>query len=392
MSLPNPERELLLSAALDGELSGVEQAQFDRAVADDPALAREYEELQTLCATLRHGFAELRTQTMPPGAADRIVAAAMSGSAPTSVADQTAQPNPWKWAAALSLAASTLVAISLWSRSTGPKAVALLDNPASADAVVQNDIDKPLVDESPESKRSIPEMIAVVEAATPPETPPKLMGIKPTPEAAPVPSSIANLGVTASAAASMEPAADKLEVKSLALVLMVSVELTQAGRDQSALQEALRVSDIRLNRDSVMGSEVVSQLRSSNVIDTAANSSASTAKLYLIDASAKRIDELISILTADKDSFDSVGFGLADDLPLLAAISELPEVDPTQVLQTGVARDLTAADGKSLSISPNYPLAPLDKEFAATGLTQSLNPPTANASNDPPSQLLLLVK
>jgi len=75
MSLPNTERELLLSTALDGELTADEQAAFDSELAIDPALADELRELRSLRSDLRLSFASLTNQPLSGDAAARIMAA-----------------------------------------------------------------------------------------------------------------------------------------------------------------------------------------------------------------------------------------------------------------------------------------------------------------------------
>jgi hypothetical protein len=187
------------------------------------------------------------------------------------------------------------------------------------------------------------------------------------------------------------------------VVLVLSVELTSAGREQLALQEALRSADIRLGGESVMGDDVVSHLRNANVIGGDESASGHSAQLFLIEASAKRIDRLVNHLMSNADSFASVGLSLATEPPLLAAVGELREFDPTKIRQgneVGIARDIVTGDRRSLSIDPEYPFVPLSSDLVDSGMLQATLAPESNIGTDSsasvvedfPSQLLLLVK
>jgi hypothetical protein len=396
MPLSNSEREMLLSAALDSELSVREQAEFDRALQDEPEFAREFEELKNIRADLRRGLAAMRSQKMPAGAVDRIVAAAMDQSVgPASHSITPAKPTSptdsrkWLLPAVVGLAAAMLIALSLWGRGDVSRPVALLDSSFKSSVPE----DQPEPSKTPASSKepdALPEPIMVPETRDVPEAsdqdlprnrstvaPPKVMGL-----------SKADISDT------NEQSMDKPARQPLSLVLVLSVELTEKGHERLSLQEALRTTNIRLSGDSLMKSDVVTHLRDAKVIDTQANSAESTAKLYFIEASAKRIDEFLTYLMTDKESFASVGLSLASEPPLLAAVGDLREIDPTQVQQTGMARHLASSDGRPLSVDSSFPFIPLSQDIVESGLTQSAvaPQPSANTVDDFPSQLLLLVK
>ncbi|MGV3485008.1 MAG: anti-sigma factor family protein [Planctomycetaceae bacterium] len=424
MSLPNADREMLLSAALDGALSVQEQAEFDRAIASDPTFAAEFEELQSLRADLRQCLAPLRQQRMPAGATDRIVAAALAAADGVAAPEVDAPVRPYTpsgvgkiAAAALALAAAALLAVTLWNRPDDAP-LAVEDGPAPLEAVAQSDtVDKSVenppamaaVTEPPQASPGGGDLQALAAngnavAVEPDPSKPKVMSIKPAPAAAPSPESVANLterpGTPPTPADPLSPKSEPAAGARMPLqvVLVLAVELTQTGRDQLALQEALRATDIRLGQDSVMGSNVVAHLQQANVIDAGTSGDSQAGKLYFIEASAKRIDRLMTYLMSNKESFASVGLSLADQPPLLAAVGDLREVDPTKVRQdnmTGVARDLMAPGGKPLSIDPNHAFLPLSRELVNSGLLPAAAPipnGSANATDDFPSQLLLFVK
>lgn len=427
MSLPNYDRETLLSAALDGELSVQEQADFDRAIASDPAFAGEFEELQSLRSALRLSLAEVRRQTLPAGTTERIVAAAMAAKAdplstpqaPDSHVQQAPRSTRGKWAAALALAASALLGVTFWNRQAPAPPIAQGDPqgdpqvPAEHTAIVQNTQSDTQGDAGLENAATpprdqppqVPDATADIESiASQPMEPrtadtpsrPKVMSIKPVPDAAPAPEAVATSDVAPKTMPDAQTAVDPAGRAPLEVVLVLAVEQTQEGRDQLALQEALRANDIRLGAESVMGSDLVGHLQQADVIDSEAGTEQSAGKLYFIEASAKRIDRLTTYLMTEKELFASVGLSLAENPPLLAVVSGLREIDPTKVrqnVQTGIARDLVASDGKALALDPNRPFLPLDRDIVDS-LLQPANPdPNRSANTDDfPSQLLLFVK
>ena len=127
MSLSNTEREMLLSAALDGELSSDEKLEFDRAFAADDSFANEFLQLQTLSAELRGSLADLRQQKLSPVAAQRIATAVAAAMLPANATLQPASLNSATnsgrvkkrfgqvtWiSTALGLAASLMIAVNL---------------------------------------------------------------------------------------------------------------------------------------------------------------------------------------------------------------------------------------------------------------------------------------
>ena len=430
MSLQNTNREMLLSAALDGELSVHEQAEFDRALAADPTFASEYEELQSLRTEVKAAFAGLREQKLSPDFVSRVAAAAYAQAESarggrltpsTTVTPRStgggAGHDRASWlrvGVALALAASMLLAFGFWNRdpvalkqgqpvelneetddsSTGK----LPDSTMGLLAETKPSLDKPQSGEPSNEELSNKEP-GNDELAN--QEPPKVMGIKPLPEVEQVDAPgtsdmIAATTPTDGAAASDDAAAgDNVKREPLSVVLVLAVELTAQGQQTSALQEALAAAEIRLNKDSVMGSEVVTHLQDASVISAA--DEGSDAKLYFIEASAKRIDRFMTHLMSTPDSFASVGLSLATDPPLLAAVGDLREIDPTKVRQepnAGFAKGLVGRQGQPLRLDPEHVFLPLDRQTVESGALRApsdFTSPSVNA-DDFPSQLLLLVK
>ena len=391
MSSSNTDREMLLSAALDGELSVSEQSEFDRLISLDPTFAGEFEELKTLRNDLRSCFAEWRNQSLPVDATERMVAAAIGTTDRLATsADVSSLPSPpkAKWIIpALALAASVMIGIGVWTRDR------TVSSTESIAVITPMDITS--VDITPGSIKPV-DVIAGETGSRP-----KVMGIAPMPnpsitarDVATVDNSplidkprLSQLPDPALVAPADEP---KVQREPLSVVLVLSIKLSQTGRDELALQAALRATDIRLGKDSIMGANVVSHLQTAKVIDTVmAAESPTSAKLYFIEASAKRIDRLFSIVMSDSRSFESVGLGLATEPPLLAAVGDLREIDATKIRQDdspGFARGLVAADGKSVFVDPDYPLMPLNSETGGADLDQ------LNTGDDFSAQLLLFVR
>jgi hypothetical protein len=430
MSLPHTNREMLLSTALDGELSIQEQVEFDRALASDPEFAREFEELQSLRLSLKASFKPLREQRPAPDFTTRIVAAAFEQAAQTTQIHSTVthaqSPARRSWnraATVCALAACLLIALGIWSRDRlsdlftqpSPQSLAELDRETSLPSP-----DAP--DRLPNAELNVPapmasEMLAVDNptidnarvATTSDNERPKVMGIKPLPE-----SQVANLEPSDSAKPTMaspesiasaqalanppntsndKPAA-QIDRQPLSVVLVLAVELTKAGHDQLAIQEALRATKIRLGEESIVGSQVVAHLQDNNVVQVEGDGK--PARLFFIEASTKQIDRLVTHLMTSPESVASVGLSLAIDPPLLAAVGDLREIDPTKVRQeapAGFARDIQTAGEKNMSFDSKA-FAPLTPEMAVSELLQMQAPAElAPASgDDSPSQLLLFVK
>jgi hypothetical protein len=431
MSSSNSDRETLLSAALDGDLSVQEQSEFDRLIAKDPTFAEEFQELQTLREDLRFCFSDLRNRALPVAATNRILAAVaaegerlleLKQNAPLlntgssrKIADQGTRPAKAKQImAVLALAASVMIAFGIWNR--------VKTQTSKPDLVAQLPLEKP----SSQSVASLPKVVGDTEPsvvqpevskvesiaiAAPAETEsrPKVMGISPTTDRS------IKADLVATAADDPLPKVESLmnvdapvpaaERQPLSVVLVMAIELTASGRDGLALQEALRATDIRLDKDSVMGENVVSHLRSANVIDASVGAEGpATSKLYLVEASAKQLDRFITNMLSDSRSFQSVGLSLAFEPPLLAAVGDLREFNPINVRQdtpVGVARGLVAADGVSLSVDPAFSFAPLNRDdVAESGVMQLAMPAemqvdshgTSSSGEDFPAQLLLLVR
>ncbi len=407
MSLPNIDREMLLSGALDGTLSGPEQTEFDRLVTTDLSFAEEFRQWQQIQRELVAGLAPARAQRMSLASTNRIVAAAFENAQavqnPVSPIASTTRRRRSGWiAAAVALAASVMAIASLWNREPArplgiADSFAIVDGNENAPHESAIPLER-VADAAPVQPLDIidlpsPESLAESASVT---DKPTVMGIKPSPADAPIKPAEPMIAAT-----DIIPPVDASDRQPLSVLLVLAVELSQSGRELGALQEALRVADIRLGKESVVSASVASELRAAVAVEAATGPADSATRLLFIEASAKRLDRLMIHMMSKPDDFVSVGLSLVTQPPLLVAASELREIDPTKVRQEvpfGTARDLVFADGRSLFVD-NDNFIPLDQESVESGLVSATSAPPAGgeaestaAADDFPSQLLLLVK
>lgn len=431
MSLPESEKELLLSASIDGVLSPEEQEVLDRWFREDPAAEKRRNELAALVTSVQDAYRPLRCggnlnkqlgRDFANGIVDRAIAEAMAANAPAShplvqighdrqggVQPVAAATVPWsRFVAIAALAASILGGVFVATRGGkqndvgGPVAQADRGQPAPALS-------------SPERPALQPaEMIAAApiqpaaSADSEPETP---IANSDLPSAGDIATATAptrqpdamSPAEVATADQPTKPTAD--DAVQLAAVMVVSVELTESGRQSLALLSALRAADIRIGNNGIVSEQVVNDLRQAAVVQTPPNNQ--TAKLYFVEAPARQIDRFLMQVMADKDSFASIGLGIADNPPLLASIGRWRPGDAEQDAKdnpigqrlasdakpTSVARDLVSADGKPLGIGRGTAVIAMDRSLgsAAMLMTSPASASTPGSEKDFSSQLILLV-
>lgn len=462
MSLPESEKELLLSASIDGVLSPEEQEVLDRWFREEPAAEKRRDEMASLVTSVQAAYRPLRRGTSsrkPLGRdfaesiVDRAIAEAAAEDLPSShplvrigqserrVARPAVVPAAtWsRFAAIAGLAASIIGGVFVATRGgrqdESGGSLALLDpattieQPADTAAPQPSPIEKPadLIAAAPDvatdSTAAEPPVMQAAPAAQAPaglpsasdvassEIPPSGISARTIPNVAP-----AEMASAADAPAADAPAKvavdDAIE---LAAVMVVSVELTESGRQSLALLNALRAADIRIGANGVVSDQVVNGLRQSAVVQ--ASEADQSAKLYYVEAPARQIDRFLMQVMADKDSFASIGLSIADNPPLLASIGRWRPGDAEKEASQNpvgqrlasdvktkvpsVARDLVLADGKPLSIDRGTAVIPMDRSMGTAGLMMAAPPaaaandsatPSTDAAKDFSSQLLLLVR
>jgi len=419
MSLPESEKELLLSASIDGALSPEEQEVLDRWFREEPAAVKRRDEMASLVSSVRDAYRPLRQgsasskalgRDFAEGIVDRAVAEAMSenlsASHPLVKIGRDRQINvqpaatttvPWsRFAAIAAMAASILGGVFVATR--GGKQD---DGGSFARSGSQTTIEQPVGVVEPST--------GLISPAEQPSQPAEMIAAEPiksadsseivlNPESKPAEPSLP-VGAIASAATPKQPVemspADAASVEPankpsaddsfrLAAVMVVSVELTEKGRQSLALLSALRAADIRIGTNGIVSDQVVSDLRESAVVKTPPNNQ--SAKLYFVEAPARQIDRFLMQVMADKESFASIGLGISDNPPLLASIGRWRPGDAekdasdnpigqrlaSDATSKSVARDLVSADGKPLSIGRGEAVIPMDRSMGADAFMMAL--------------------
>ncbi len=431
MSASEIERQLLLSAALDGALDDAERTLFERELRSDPAFAQEWQELQLLRSELKRSLGYLRKQKPSADLAAKVVAAAFatdretnafsavaggSGVAsndgrvghkqlrrpvsqvpPSSTSTLTASGRrAWtaRIAGALALAASLMVMVSWLTNfdTAAPSSQQLVDSGASIGTEAEP---LPSASEDPsalamqETDQAVQEAAPRVEAALQKDALPPIDQVAKSVEVASADEMKPSIAVVAD-----NQKAAATERTPLKVLLVFSVQVTDKGREQLALQSALRLSGIRLGPDTVVSDQVVSQLRESNVVTTS-DVPANGAKLFFIEGSAKKIDRLVTEMVNQPEMFGSVSMSLATDPPLLASMTSLPVADPTQVKSSvaeSVALNMVSSDSRPITVAESYPFLPVDRSMVQMGVAGMSADQSQQNQDDFTSQLLLIVR
>ena len=403
MSSPQHEREMLLSDALDGMLDDGSQAEFVRLLTIDSSFAKDFEDLRTIREDLRCSFADIRPLKISDEAVGRIHAAILAADVPkmlVTTRDAVAANRHGgrlvrRVTVAAVLAATLLLAVK-WIPAKDKNA----NPPRDAIAVVDNDRMQSMDASEPE----FPKQSAMDTPASKDDISPILAETKPqTPAngtAIPVPpiGSVMTNPTADSVVANVDAKTNDSETRYMpSVVLVVSVKLSPIGRDELAVEQALRQADIAINRNNSLGNEVVACLRQANMLEspsaTALPSGRPIVKLLYLEGSATRIDQLIDSFLSDPRLFESVELGLVTDPPLLAAMIDMREIDPTKITRGGLAQDLLPADGHEISLQSDVPFAAITKDSLG-GMLEMASPDamtSAGSGDDFQSQVLLLV-
>lgn len=420
MSLPESEKELLLSASIDGVLSPEEQEVLDRWFREDPAAVKRRDEMASLVTSVRDAYRPLRqvsASQKPLGRdfADEIVDRAVTEAMAENLAsshplvrigrDRQVDVQPaalpavhWsRFAVIAAMAASILGGVFVATRGGNQGDL----GGSLAQSGLQSTIEQPVDVVQPS-----PELISPEPQASQPA---EMIAAAPIQPAASLDSGTklesptVNPSLPTAEIASVTP--PKQPAFQLVAVMVVSVELTDKGRQSLALLSALRAADIRIGNNGIVSDQIVSDLRQSAVVKTPPTNQ--SAKLYFVEAPARQIDRFLMQVMADKDSFASIGLGIADNPPLLASIGRwrpgVAEKDASEnpvgqqlaadVNSKSVARDLVSADGKPLSIGRGTAVIPMDRSMGPAALMM-VSPAAASNSQKPKdfsAQLILLV-
>lgn len=419
MSIPQSDQQLLLSLAIDDQLSPEEQEMLDRWLREDPSGRRRLEELAATSQQVRQALAPLRQQRLPADFADRVVQAAVQQAEAEAGGAEHPLVRPARSAndrglvrvggrrqamvaAMLALAASVLLVV--WLSPGGDRRQRLAGNDPVEMPPAEPGAHEPgapqwrvpaggaegqgLTDQRGRSGGEVPDVSPTdgVAEADDPAASDAAAGqrIAAMPEAATPPSSPRADAATGSESGGGASGAAAPSMRTpLAAVLVVAIDLTDQGRDSLALHQALRAADIRIEPAGVVSERAIGQLQRSSVIRAADDGPAG--QLFYIEAPASQIDRLLTQMLADRQAFGSFGFGVATEPALLSEVGAWAEVEAGA--GGAFARDLVAADGDPLSIDAGPALASVEHQ---TGLEAVLG--ISSVSDDFSSQLLLLVR
>lgn len=394
MSLPRELLDDLLSGYMDGELSADENARVEQMLATDPAVRRQLRTLQEQAEGVREAIGSARH--LDAAFADRVLAATFAEAERSGLAVDhpvrlaAAAPrrrfSRLRWGAigGLAIAASLTAAVVLL-RDGGvpggggqPPRVATTAPPVDdvaatgaqpQPAVPDGEADAPQPAESP-ADRPVVE-IASAEARTAIAGEAERPG-QPAEELAGATADDAR--VAAADVAPMPDAPVSLPLAdgqtALRAVLVYQVQVTPLGRERGVINRALREAEIRIANHREVDDALVGYLESSDLIGDETGQPAGDApqvSVLFLEGPGKQLEKLmLSLLSADEE-VRSVGFALAMDPPVMAAIDTLEQVDPTAIRGEpggAVARSLIPTDGQEgaeAELSPAFPAG--DRDF-----------------------------
>ena len=426
MSLPEPERELLLSVSLDGELTPDEQVMLDRWLREDPSLARRRDELLATRDWLREGLSSSPAGRLGSGFADRVIEAAVAraGSeglaanhpvvrlrdaqaAAARAAAHRRQRTFWATAAALAASLLLMVAVRQFSndQADGEGAGAGIDQVAGGGdrngaGLPTTDLDRP---RGPETEAVPGDAIARagLERSDLPTgvdgSAPEQMGDRiARGSAATTDGSSGLVGQPTSPASEndvmrlpgSELPADELRLRA---VLFVSVELTDEGRRSVAMAEKLRQQGIRIGEKALLADQTIEDLERLQLVR--ADELQTSGALYYVQAPARQLDQFLIAVMDDSDAVAAFGLSILQDPAVLSRLEKLERVEQPAdgiAASASYAHDLVFADNEQWKLSRGEQVVMMKGgEESRQWLKMLSNPDVPDQFE---SQLLLLVR
>lgn len=424
MSLPRELLDELLSRYIDGDLSNDERHRVEKLLADDDLARASYEQIKQQSAALQRLLAS--TPKLGDGFASRVVTAAIDeaireslpGEHPVRLAGErggageglSRRFSRQRLVAVLALAATVVfVVVSLrgWrtdnevGQPMGTEVATNIapDKPATSDEPVTSDepqlAQRMLAD--PNIPAATPEGIAS-DAAAPENTAAENV----TPSNS---SMLADNGVGAGAEAAvtdplvgLDP--NNLENLSLQAVFVFEIEVTTAGREQNVVGRLFRESGIVEAERKEVDEALVGYLQAGQLISADEDSTQSNNEVSVVflEGSGLKLERLMMDFVEAEGEIARVGFNIAFDAPVAAAVSTLgDEVDVTKIRQpesaaepTGlVAQRLVRDEANGSFVSGSLPFQPLKQE--SVEMLRQLQPTTGNTP-DITTQVLLLIR
>ena len=400
MSLPPALIDQLLTGYLDEVLSADELARVETLLKTEPSIAEELAKLQEIRSALKAVAIADSDIRLDAGFAERVIDEAVLRARSQGVSDehpllrkhtQAGVESPtalasstWRIATVMvGLAASIAIAVFLIrpdeERDAGnsnpriaqlkpdPSVVAIAEpseqqpNPDSAMASIQSgnpdtgpmvkspSIENPLEDVAQSSSVDGTAVAAIPNTnAKPNELPTEPVGTEPD-----------------------QPAV------TLGAILVVNVELTDAGREQDVVNAAMERAGLKASSQKKISEEVVGVLGNSSLKDPEG------AAVVYLQAPAKDLDRLCLGLIADRVGVKSVGMSLAMNAPVMRAINAVRQ-DPTAVRHEGSSLQLLSDDDSIAQLTETL----LNLEFM--GMRNGVTVPSTGG--DQMAEILLLVK
>lgn len=388
MSLPPALIDQLLTGYLDEVLSADELARVETLLKTEPSIAEELAKLQEIRSALKAVAIADSDIRLDAGFAERVIDEAVLRARSQGVSDehpllrkhtQAGVESPtalasstWRIATVMvGLAASIAIAVFLIrpdeERDAGnsnpriaqlkpdPSVVAIAEpseqqpNPDTGPMVKSPSIENPLEDVAQSSSVDGTAVAAIPNTnAKPNELPTEPVGTEPD-----------------------QPAV------TLGAILVVNVELTDAGREQDVVNAAMERAGLKASSQKKISEEVVGVLGNSSLKDPEG------AAVVYLQAPAKDLDRLCLGLIADRVGVKSVGMSLAMNAPVMRAINAVRQ-DPTAVRHEGSSLQLLSDDDSIAQLTETL----LNLEFM--GMRNGVTVPSTGG--DQMAEILLLVK
>ncbi len=396
MALPNDLLDELLSAYLDGAASSDECARAEQLIADDQAVAERYQSLVDQRDRLRE-LASQRRQTpyrLPNNFAETVVASAIDRvkseggdeNHPLLIAERNSDITPANRAHAkgiqpvlaavfVALAASLLFVFFAPKRpdvhnaeqiaQSQPEVTATPDESAiasndtvghtaaaggdvSPDGATFETMEPGRQSDSGESETAEPaiEGVAADRGNSMIESP---RGTEPEPQIA---SSADGESVAKDDRKPTDvrtvPAETPTAVAPLNMLMVVKVELTDAGRSENAFDEATSTLRFELTEERPVNAALAAAVEADSARgESEAGELSQDGRVLLLESPAKKLDRLINTLASDRGRIDSVSFSLlsaSHDAPILKAVNAARLPDPTRIQHEGRGIPLVGAD------------------------------------------------
>lgn len=178
----------------------------------------------------------------------------------------------------------------------------------------------------------------------------------------------------------------------LRAVLVYEVQLTPLGREREVINRALREAQIRAADQRAVDEALVGYLRSGGMVGESQGESAvenGGVSIMFLEGSGRRLEKLMLTLLAAQEEVQSVGFSLAMDPPVMAAVDSLRQVEPTDIRSEAVEAiaqplSLEGTAGGASFTAGNRSYSPLQRDslemISAMGSMSGSDQPDITAS------------